>query len=529
MKLIGRIVLLTMLSAAGYLGTSVLGDVRLPAVISDHMVLQRGQAVPIWGWADPQEKVTVTTSWQQRRWVIEADADGKWMVRIKTPAKGIGPFSMTFRGQNEIRIEDILIGEVWLCSGQSNMEFPVGVVEEVPWKSGVDNYMQEVAQANYPRIRFFTIAKQVAETPEEVCLGSWERCTPQSVIPFSAVAYFFGRDLHTELGKVPVGLIHSSWGGSPAEAWTSFAALMRDGDGKAYVNGWARAKLAFLKAKKEYPEKLKAWQEQAKEAVKEKKFAPPLPPEPKPPSVHHQPAGMFNGMIAPVAPFGIKGVIWYQGEANVSRAQEYHKLFGALIRNWRGVWGQQDLPFYYVQLANFIPNRSGSIDDTWALLREAQLQTLSLPKTGMAVTIDIGDPQDIYPKNKQDVGHRLALWALANTYGRKRTFSGPLFETMKIEQDKVRVQFRSLGGGLATPEGADIVGFTIAGADRNFFAANAEVRGKTLVVSSRHVPAPVAVRYAWGDNPVGNLYNRAGLPASPFRTDSWPVGTQKQP
>jgi len=529
MKPIGRIVLLGMLWAAGGLSTSVLADVRLPAVISDHMVLQRGQEVPIWGWADPQEKVTITTSWLQRRWVIEADADGKWLVRIKTPARGTGPFAMTFRGQNEIQIEDILMGEVWLCSGQSNMEFPVGDVEEVAWKSGVDNYLQEVAQANYPRIRFFTVSKQVAEKPQEVCLGEWENCSPQTAIPFSAVAYFFGRELHTELGEVPVGLIHSSWGGSPAEAWTSFATLMKDGEFKTYVNGWERAKMAYQKAKKEYPEKLKAWQEQAKEAVKEKKFAPPLPPEPVPPAAHHQPAGLFNGMIAPVAPFGIKGVIWYQGEANVARAPGYHKLMTALITNWREVWGQQDLPFYYVQLANYIPNRSDSITDTWALLREAQLQTLALPKTGMAVTIDIGDPEDIYPKNKQEVGRRLALWALANTYGRKRVCSGPLFDTMKIEGDKARLQFRSLGGGLATPQGADIVGFTIAGADRKFFAANAEVRGKTLVVFSRHVPRPVAVRYAWADNPNGNLYNRAGLPASPFRTDTWPVGTKKKP
>ena len=528
MRYIGRIFLIGLLTA-GWFATALLADVRLPAVFSDHMVLQRGKETPIWGWADPQEKVTITTSWQKRRWVLQADAEGKWMVRIMTPTKATGPFAMTFRGNNEIRIEDILIGEVWLCSGQSNMEFPVGVVEEESWKTGVDNYMQEVAQANYPRIRFFTVAKQVAEKPQEVCLGSWQSCTPKGVIPFSAVGYFFGRELHTELGGVPVGLIHSSWGGSPAEAWTSFDTLMTDADFKAYVNGWERAKMLFQEAEKEYPDKLKEWRKLAKQAEAEKKYPPPKPLAPTPPPPHHQPAGLFNGMIAPVASFGIRGAIWYQGMANVSRAHGYHKLFSTLITNWRRVWGQEDFPFYYVQLANFIPTRPNSIKESWALLREAQLQTLALPNTGMTVAIDIGDPKDIHPKNKQEVGHRLALWALANTYGRKRVFSGPLFESMKVEGDKIRIRFRHIGGGLATPEGADLEGFTIAGADRNFFAAIAEVRGNSVLVSSRHVAAPVTVRYAWGDNPAGNLYNREGLPASPFRTDDWPVGIQKQP
>jgi len=528
MKPIGRILLIALL-AAGCFGTALWADVRLPTLISDHMVLQRDQETPIWGWAEPQEKVTITTSWQKRRWVLQADAEGKWMVRIMTPRKAAGPFAMTIRGNNEIRIEDILIGEVWLCSGQSNMEFPVGVVEEESWKTGVENFMQEVAQANYPRIRFFTVGKQVAEKPEDVCQGSWTSCAPQAVIPFSAAAYFFGLELHSELGGVPVGLIQSTWVGSPAESWTSFDTLMTDADFKSYVNGWERSKMSYQQAKKEYPEKLKAWQELAKKAVREKKFAPPLPKEPTPPYPHHQPAGIFNGMIAPVAPFGIRGVIWYQGEANVSRAHGYHNLFSALITNWRRVWGQKDLPFYYVQLANFIPTNAGAIEDSWALLREAQLQTLSLPNTGMAVTIDIGDPKNIHPKNKQDVGHRLALWALANTYGRKRFFSGPLFESMKVEGDKIRIRFRHIGSGLATPDGAELTGFIIAGADKHFFAANADVRGSSILVSSRHVPSPAAVRYGWADNPQGNLYNREGLPASPFRTDDWPVGTQKQP
>jgi len=528
MRPFGRILLIALL-AAGWFGTALWADVRLPAMISDHMVLQRGKEAPIWGWADPQEKVTITTSWQKRRWMIEADADGKWMVRIMTPTKATGPFAITFRAENEIRIEDILIGEVWLCSGQSNMEFPVGVVEEESWKTGVHNYMQEVAQANYPRIRFFTVAKQVGEKPEQACMGNWTSCTPQAVIPFSAVAYFFGRELHTELAGVPVGLIQSTWGGSPAEAWTSFDTLMTDAECKAYINGWELSKRTYQQEKNEYPEKLKAWREVAKQAVREKQFAPPLPKEPTPPHPHHQPAGLFNGMIAPVIPFGIRGVLWYQGEANVSRAQGYHKLFSALITNWRSAWGRKDLPFYYVQLANFIPTNAAAIEDSWAQLREAQLQTLSLSNTGMAVAIDIGDPKDIHPKNKQDVGHRLALWALANAYGRKQVFSGPLFESMTVESNKIRIRFRHIGGGLTTPNGEDMTGFMIAGADQKFFAAIAEVRGKSIVVYSRHVSSPVAVRYAWADNPQGNLYNREGLPASPFRTDVWPVGTLKKP
>jgi len=468
--------------------------VKLPAVIGDHMVLQRDMKVPIWGTADPGEKVTVTLG--DRQAVATADADGRWMVRLD-PLKAGGPFEMTVAGSNRITLKDILVGEVWVCSGQSNMAMQVKTAA---------NAHQEIAAANYPDIRLFTVARLVAAAPQSDTKGTWVACSPQTVGDFSAAAYYFGRHLHKEL-NVPIGLIHTSWGGTPAEAWTSRATLEADPDLKAIVDRWDQELANARKAGSA------AGNQQS--APKGRKAGGDLA------GSTDRPSSLYNGMIQPLIPYAIRGAIWYQGEANAGRAYQYRKLFPAMIQDWRKAWGQGDFPFLFVQLANYQPRKPEPADSAWAELREAQTMTLSLPKTGMAVIIDIGEGDNIHPKNKQDVGKRLALAALAIAYGRDIPYSGPMYDSMKIEGDKVRLTFRHVNGGLVA-KGGVLKGFAIAGDDRKFVWADAKIDGDTVVVHSDKVAKPKAVRYAWADNPECNLYNKAGLPASPFRTDDWP-------
>ncbi|MGB9624270.1 MAG: sialate O-acetylesterase [Phycisphaerae bacterium] len=468
--------------------------VKLPAVIGDNMVLQRDMKVPIWGTADPGEKVTVTIGDQKA--ATTAGADGRWMVRLD-PLKAGGPFEMTVAGNNKITLKDILVGEVWVCSGQSNMAMTV---------KAAANAHEEISAAKYPDIRLFTVARKVAATPQSDTQGSWVRCSPETVGDFSAAAYYFGRHLYREL-DVPIGLIHSSWGGTPAEAWTSRSTLEADPALKAIVDRWdeqiANARRAGNAAENKRP------------AARGAKPPADLAASPG------RPSSLYNGMIQPLIPYAIRGAIWYQGEANAGRAYQYRKLFPAMIQDWRKAWGQGDFPFLFVQLANFQPTKPEPSDSTWAELREAQTMTLSLPKTGMAVIIDIGEAKDIHPKNKQDVGKRLALAALAIAYGKDVAYSGPMYDSMKIEGDRIRLTFKHVDGGLVAKDGK-LKGFAIAGADRKFVWAEAQIDGDTVVVHSDKVARPVAVRYAWADNPECNLYNKAGLPASPFRTDDWP-------
>jgi sialate O-acetylesterase len=486
-------------------------DVRLPAVIGDNMVLQRGQKVPIWGWAQPGEEITVAVSWNNMRWSAPADKDGKWRFEVTPPSAG-GPYEMTVSGKNSMIIKNILVGEVWVCSGQSNMQMSVRQSA---------NAEQEIAAANYPNIRLFSVQRKVAEQPQSDCLGSWQQCTPQTVADFSAVAYYFGRDLHKELG-VPIGLIHTSWGGTPAEAWTSRQALEAEQDFAPILQRYDDAVAKYPQAKKEYDQKLAAWQEAVEKAKAEGGRPPNRPGEPFGPGHPHAPAGLYNAMIAPLIPHGIAGAIWYQGESNAGRAYQYRKLLPAMINNWRKDWGRGDFAFLIVQLANFMATKPEPGDSEWAELREAQLLTLALPNTGMAVIIDIGDANDIHPKNKQDVGKRLALWALAKTYGKNPVYSGPIYKSMKVDGNKVILEFNHVGGGLVAGGGGPLRGFAVAGTDRKFLWADAQIDGNTVAVSSDKVAEPVAVRYAWADNPVCNLYDKEGLPASPFRTDDWP-------
>ena len=500
---------------------AALADIKLPAVISDNMVLQGNKKVSIWGWAEPGEEVIVSVSWHNMMWAVTAGKNGKWMFKMNSPKMG-GPYEMTISGKNTITIKNILVGEVWVCSGQSNMQMSV---------QASANAKEEISAANYPNIRLFTVARKVATEPQSDCVGNWTSCSSQTIPAFSAVAYYFGRELHEEL-DVPIGLIHTSWGGTPAEAWTRRGILKEESNFAPILERYDDAVAKYPQAKKEYEQKLIEWKEAAEKAKAEGEKTPRRPGAPRGPEHPHSPAGLYNAMIAPLIPYGIGGAIWYQGESNASRAYQYRKLFPAMIQNWRKDWGQDKFPFLFVQLANFMAVKPEPADSAWAELREAQLMTLALPNTGMAVIIDIGEADDIHPKNKQDVGKRLALWALAGSYGKELVYSGPIYKSMKIKGNKIILYFDHVGGGLIAGGDEPLKGFAIAGTDRQsglgpaetgkFVWADAKIDGDSIVVSSDEVSTPAAVRYGWADNPVCNLYNEEGLPASPFRTDDWP-------
>jgi sialate O-acetylesterase len=485
-------------------------DVRLPSIISDNMVLQQGKAVPIWGWADANEAVTVTGSWGSGKWKTTADQDGKWMVKIDTGKAG-GPYEMTVSGKNPITIKNILVGEVWVCSGQSNMEFTVKQAK---------NSAEEIAEANnYPQIRQFLVGRKVIYTPMYNCNGKWQICSSQTAGTFTAAGYFFGRELNKQL-NVPVGLINTSWGGTPAESWMSKEYLENDPNFQPILKKFEATSADINELKKKYREDMQKYDAVVPQLKAEGKPLPPRPEEPIGPGHPYSPMGLYNGMIVPILPYGIRGAIWYQGESNAWRAYQYRTLFPAMIKNWRDAWHQGDFPFLFVQLANYMQSEPQPVESDWAELREAQLMTLSVPNTGMAVTIDIGEP-DIHPKNKQDVGKRLALWALAKTYGKNIVYSGPIYKSMKVDGNKAILTFDNVGSGLMA-KGDSLKGFAIAGADKKFVWADAKIEGDTVVASSDKVVSPASVRYAWAINPVCNLYNKEGLPATPFRTDTWP-------
>ena len=636
-------------------------EVHLPAIISDNMVLQQQTKVRIWGNANSGERVTVTL--QQKSASAVADKQGHWETFLNTGKAG-GPFELTVKGDNLITIKNVLIGEVWLCSGQSNMEWPL-----INTFGGAET----VAQAKYPEIRLFTVEKHTSTTPLNDVVGHWVVTTPDEAAHFSAVGYFFGRELYQQL-KVPVGLIHSSWGGTPAEAWTSHEAMLSSPELKPILDRYESSLNSLPQAKEAYARALAEWEEknlyidsgnkgealgyadpafaaadwskmdlpqqietagllidgaiwfrkvlELPESWAGKELVLNLPPiddqdvtyfngtkigsigretpnsymvarkyvvpgslvrsgrnviavrvfdsageggfsrggamslgpagaaesevmslrgawdykvelalEPKHPDWgtrpeavgegnQNSPSVLYNAMLAPLVPFAIRGVVWYQGESNAGRAYQYRTLFPIMIRDWRRAWGTT-FPFYFVQLANWHAHKAEPDESDWAELREAQMMTLREPQTGMAVIIDVGDAIELHPRNKLDVGRRLAAWALAGTYGQKIIPSGPLFDRFTVEGDKVRIHFK-YGAGLKTGDGGPVKGFAIAGEDRHFVWADARIEGETVIVSSPTVLKPVAVRYGWADNPIVNLYNQAGLPASPFRTDDWP-------
>lgn len=643
------------------LTSSARAEVHVPAIIGDNMVLQADMKVRLWGNASPGERLTV--SFDSKSAQTTADQQGHWQTFIG-PFKAGGPFELTIRGGNTLTFKNVLVGEVWICSGQSNMEWPL-----INAKDGA----KAVAEANYPQIHLFTVEKTTSATLRDDVKGRWVVTTPESVGQFSAVGYFFGREIYERL-KIPVGLIHTSWGGTPAEAWTSYDALASTPELKPITDRYQESLKSLPQRQQDYERALAQWEKKniyadpgnkgkalgyadpsLKEAdwqkmnlpqyfetaglnidgavwfrkamelpegwggkdlvlnltaiddydttyfngtrvggigketpdsygiprhytvpgslvragrsviavrvfdsggnggfagAGEMSLAPPgvkenerinlagawdyrveLGLEPKRPdwgsrpqapgpNNQNSPSVLFNAMIAPLTPYAIRGAIWYQGESNADRAYQYRTLFPVMIRDWRRAWAEGDFPFYYVQLANWQPVKAEPDESEWAELREAQTMTLREPGTGMAVIIDVGDANDIHPRDKLDVGHRLAVWALADTYHQKVEASGPLFASYSVAGEKVVVHFKH-GAGLHTADGGPPKGFAIAGADRKFYWADARIDGNTIVVSNQNVPKPVSVRYAWADNPITNLYNGANLPASPFRIDDW--------
>jgi sialate O-acetylesterase len=475
--------------------------VKLPALISDRMVLQQGMPVRIWGAADAGESVRV--DFQGQSVSTKARENGKWEAWLR-PLAVAGPLEMTIAASNTVTIKDVLVGEVWLGSGQSNMEWVM---------QNTVNGAEEISRANHPMIHVFHVKKVVADQPKDDVEGTWEICSPQSIPRFSAVEYFFGRHLQQVL-HLPMGLIESDWGGTPAQSWTSMPALKADPSLKFVLDAWDTVLTNYPAAKQRYDTQLAAWNEAVTKARAENRTPPNRPPAPQGPGHPNTPAGLYNAMIAPLIPYAIRGVIWYQGESNASEAHayRYRRLFADMIQDWRNNWGQGDFPFLFVQLANYQTN------GWWPVLRESQTETLRLQNTGMAVTIDIGESKDIHPKNKQDVGKRLALAALHVAYQRPGEYSGPVYQQAVPEGGAMRVYF-SHADGMQARGGGAVTGFTIAGADGNFVPAEAKLDGSTIVLSNSQVSAPVAVRYAWADDPLCNLTNSAGLPAGPFRSD----------
>jgi sialate O-acetylesterase len=649
--------------SAALLAPQAKGEVRVPSIIGDNMIVQQGLKARVWGTAQPGERVTVTFAGRTERAIT--DAQSHWQIFVG-PLKAGGPFVLTIAGSNTLTFKNVLVGDVWICSGQSNMEWPL-----VNATGGAE----AIAHANYPEIHLFTVQKGTAASPLDDVNGHWVLATPEEVGQFSAVGYFFGRELYEHL-KIPLGLIHTSWGGTPAEAWTSHEALAANADLKPILDRYQMNLESLPQRRENYEHAVADWERKnlyedpgnkgealgfadpalvptdwkemkvpqffetaglvidgavwfrkevdvpsawsgkdlalnltaiddfdvtyfngtrigatgnetpnsylvprrytvpgslvhigrnviavrvfdrageggfggagvmslapvganETEAISlagpwiykvEVSFEPKTPdygsrPELPGPTNQNSPSVLYNAMIAPLRPYAIRGAIWYQGESNAGRANQYRSLFPTMIRDWRAAWGEGDFPFYFVQLANWHAARSEPGESEWAELREAQMMTLGVPRTGMAVIIDIGDPNDIHPRNKLDVGKRLAAWALAETYHQKIEPSGPLYDFFSVEDDKIRIQFKHVDGGLKTSDGGPPKGFSIAGADHKFVSANASVKGNAVIVWSKDVARPVAVRYAWADNPACNLYNAAGLPASPFRTDDWP-------
>jgi len=490
-------------------------DIKLPSVISSNMVLQRNVEVPLWGWADAGEKITVKLG--DKNASATAGTDGKWLVKFPSMPAG-GPHEITIEGAagKSVTLKNVLFGEVWLCSGQSNMEMQV---------QSCENAKEDIAAANDPQIRMFTVGKAPNGAPQTDCPGKWEESSPATVGHFSGVAYFFAQDLKKAL-NVPVGLLHSSWGGTPAESWASRSGLEKIEAAKPLLERWDKTAADFdeAKAKAAYEARVKTWEEVSAKAKEEKKAAPKKPNYEDPRLNPWRVCNLYNGMIAPLIPYAIAGSIWYQGESNCGRAQQYRTLFPGMIQSWRTAWNQENMPFYFVQIAPY--NYKAPNGLPYAELCEAQFMTLKMPNTGMAVIHDVGNVKDIHPKNKKAVGHRLALWALAKTYGQKDlVFSGPLYKEMKIEGDKIRIGFDHVGGGLAARDGKELTHFTIAGEDQKFLPATATIDAGNVVVHSATVAKPVAVRFAWHEAAEPNLMNKEGLPASLFRTDDFKMVT----
>lgn len=504
-----RVLSATILSS-GCIGSAE--ELRLGSPFSDHMVLQREKPVTIWGRADAEERVTVSFADQSQ--AVTAAADGKWRVKLEALSASEQPRSMVVTGKEGRRFEvkDVLVGEVWLGSGQSNMAMTV---------AACNRFEEEKAAAHFPLIRHYKESSGPANAPQSEGKGAWQECSPDSVGGFSAVLYFFGREIFRETG-VPVGIINTSVGGTPIEAWVAAEVQTSDPETKANYDNRLEQHLSFdpAQAPALYQKQLSVWKAASEKA--RATGAPFVVPQPKDPVVMHKlkggPSGLFNGKVHNLAPFTLRGMLWYQGEGNArSNPDLYQKQLSQLVTSWRTLW-QDEVPFAWVQLPNYTSPGEG-----WPRVREAMLKTLALPKTGMAITIDIGEEKQIHPKNKQDVGRRLALWALGTVYGKNvPATSGPLPAAFTAGAGAISVDFKHTNGGLKSLTGGPLTGFEVAASDRQWKPAEAKIVGDTVVASSPEVSLPVAIRYAWRDLPQYSLGNGAGLPASPFRSDDWP-------
>jgi sialate O-acetylesterase len=542
--------------------SAVFGALKLPAIFGDNMILQRNMKVPIWGWADPGSIISIT--FKSKTFKTIADENGKWSTKLASYKEG-GPYEMLISAQKEIlTIKNILIGDIWIASGQSNMEFGIQLER---------NGKEAIAKANDTLIRFFSVPvsfslqpkSDIARAPGDSLNGRWVVCSPSlmgnpkwAYRGFSSVAYYFAQQIRQTTGS-PVGLVGSYVGGTPAQNWLSINEQQQHKNFSHYllkhqelVDHYDSAKATYPRLLATYRETLAKWNEEVGKNynIQKKQWDtaviqaratgqnPPVQPRPSRPAPQspvtpeggfRSPFTLYNAMIAPIVPYGIKGAIWYQGESNgdkLADAVEYRELFPLLIEDWRNNWNQGKFPFLFVQLANYKDPAVTPSEGNWPWVREAQLKALSLPKTGMAVITDLGEANNIHPTNKKDVGLRLSLAARKLAYEEDVVYSGPLFKSMKIEKNKIRIKFTSIGTGLKAglpPQLSTInlKGFGIAGEDHVFKWATTVIEGNTIVVFADEVPVPLAVRYNWGDNPAGNLYNKEGLPASSFRTDDW--------
>ena len=501
---------------------ALLAQLKLPAIIGDHMVIQQKQSNPIWGWDTPGTKVTVAFAGQVYSAI--AGSDGKWSVRLNPVPADSNPQTLTIEGSSRKEIQDLLVGEVWMCSGQSNMGFTLAQ----DWNGDLES-----AASDLPGIRLIEApllgTQELQNDLKQEDKSHWRPATPTTAIHFSAVGFLFGRYLYQTL-HVPVGLINNSWGGSSAEAWVRRSTLEQDARFKPLMESTAQQEttLQSEKGKADFERKMSDWRAAT---VKAKAEHSPLPGQPEDwLAGQHRAGNIFAGMVYPTLGYGIKGVIWYQGESNAERAYEYKSLFPFLIEQWRKEQGQGDFPFYWVQLANFKPETATPGDSSWAELREAQTQTMKLPNTGQAVIIDLGEGKDIHPRNKHDVAARLVRWALVKDYGMRLPYRSPEFKSLAIEGNKATVTLDTFGSSLRPFDVPEARGFAICGADRVWHWAKGKIVGKERVeVWSDEVSAPIAVRYGWADNPVLNLFSNDGLPVTPFRTDDFPMITQPKP
>ncbi|MEP6668486.1 MAG: sialate O-acetylesterase [Chthoniobacter sp.] len=503
------------------LAVTARAELKLPAIIGDHMVLQQKQTNPIWGWDTPGTKVTVTFGDQTKS--AEAGADGRWTVKLDPVPVNAQPQTIKIAGTSQKEIQDVLVGEVWMCSGQSNMGFTLGR----DWNGDL-----EAAASKIDTLRLIKVPQVGTQELKTDFTGSWKPSDAQSSSTFTAVGFMFGRYLHNILG-IPVGLIDNSWGGSAAEAWIRRDTIEKDPRFSLLMENTHKheADAQTDKAKADYQAATEKWKEDVEKAKAAGKVAPRPPQSPEAwLSGNARPGNIFGGVVNPTLGYGIKGVIWYQGETNAGRAYEYAQLFPFMIEQWRKEWQQGDFPFYWVQLADFMAEKPEPGDSSWAELRESQTKTMKLPNTGQAVIIDLGEGRDIHPRNKHDVAARLVRWALVKDYGQKFLFHSPEYKSVEFQGKKAVVTFDCFGSGLYTFDVDEARGFAVCGEDKVWHSAKGKVLpGNQVEVSSDQVAQPIAVRYAWADNPVCNLYGTDGLPVTPFRTDDFPMTTKPAP